>query len=207
MQIKCFDTGPIQTNTFIVSKGNEALIVDPAALTRAMADYIEKNSLAVKYILLTHGHFDHLLGVNEVKEKYNAKVIIGINEAEMVNDASKNGSAKWTIPLGEIKIDKYVSEGDEIKLSDSTFKVIETPGHSKGGVSYYSGEENVLFSGDTLFAGSIGRTDLYGGNMEEIRNSIVNKLYRLPDNTIVYPGHSLMTSIGEEKINNGYFRA
>ncbi len=207
METAVFGLGPIQTNCYVVSAGGKAAIIDPAAFPAALDAYIQQKNLKVEYILLTHGHFDHTMGAPAIKKAYGAAILIGDGDAAMLHDAQKNGSAAWGLPYTDVMPDKTVREGESLPLGDTAFSVIETPGHTPGGISYYFAADKALYCGDTLFCGSVGRTDLYGGDSGALENSVVKKLYLLPDTTAVYPGHGMFTSIGAEKEDNDVFRA
>jgi len=173
----------------ICNETNKSAIIDPS-------NEIKIDSKPEK-ILLTHGHYDHILAVNSLKQKYNIPVICHKDEVEYLQDPKKNMSNNISITP-----DKTISDGEEIQVGNLKIKTIHTPGHTKGGVSYYL--PKLLISGDTLFRESIGRTDLYGGDLKEILNSI-NKLLKLPEETTVIPGHGEITTIKHEKENNPFF--
>ena len=151
-------------NTYIIGdeKTKKCAIIDPGGSTIDIFNKIKQHGLTVEYIILTHGHGDHICRVPEIKSKTNAKVIAHVNEEEVLIDRNKNLSAQLPGPLVEFEADKYVQEGDIIELGSLKLKIIHTPGHTKGGMCIKVGEH--IFTGDTLFAGSIGRTDFYGGD-------------------------------------------
>lgn len=203
MKIARFILGPIMTNCYVVSDEQEAVIIDPAAYEPEIINYISDNQLKVKVVLLTHGHFDHVSGAAQLSDTFNAPVAIGKKDENMYYDNDINGaSAFGACAFKTKKIDILLSEGDKIKFGEVCFDVIETPGHSEGGVSFYS--KGYLFCGDTLFKESIGRADLYGGDYDTLIRSIKDKLYRLDDTTAVYPGHGPETAVGYEKKHNFY---
>ena len=152
-------------------------------------------------ILLTHGHFDHIMAAKKVKEYYQIPVYAGIHEEELLADAQKNLSAMWAEGF-TMKADELVVDNQKIEIAGMKITVIETPGHTSGGVCYYIEKEHVLFAGDTLFFESYGRTDFPGGSMFSLIRSLGKKLFVLPDETDVYPGHGQATSIGYEKTHN-----
>ncbi len=160
----------------------------------------------VKWIALTHGHIDHIAGLGEVVDLTNAQWYIHKNDLKYVEHAPKDMFAS-VLKIKEPPLNPvFYGEGDVLKIGDMSLKIIETPGHTPGGVSLYSEKYGVVFTGDTLFKLSVGRTDLPGGNFEILKDSIINKLYILPDNTVVFPGHGETTTIGFEKENNPFVR-
>ena len=189
------------TNCYIITdeKSREVMVIDPAG----DVDKIEENIKAIKgklkYIYLTHCHGDHILGVRELKQRCGGKILIHRFDAEGLNDKRINLSLYIDIPEIELEADSRVDDNDIIHLGELQFKVIHTPGHTKGGSSLYCEKEKCLFSGDTLFRGTWGRTDIPTSSMQDIMYSITNKLLKLPDDTIVYPGHGKATMIKEEK--------
>lgn len=199
MIIKQYTLGPIENNNYLVvdETTKDAALIDATGMSDELVKDVENLNCNVRYILLTHGHFDHITGVQELKEYFGAKVLM--NELDM--DWVKN--INLVLPQFDISpveipvIDEFINDGDKIKIGGLIFKVISTPGHTKGGVCYLI--ENVLFSGDTLFRDCVGRCDLPGGNYKDIQKSIKEKLFTLPEDTIVYPGHGAPTSIGYEK--------
>ena len=167
----------------------------------SITDY---NDVNIKYIILTHGHSDHICGVNEHKAEFpDAKIVAYKDEEAMLENPNLNQSPGFGVPYST-KADILVSDGDELKVGDVTLKFIHTPGHTEGGMCIYVKEAKALFSGDTLFRQSIGRTDFPGGSYKEIMDSIRKKLFLLPDDTNVFPGHMGTTSIGFEKENNPF---
>lgn len=199
MIIKAIPTGEIQVNCYIVMDENtsEAVIIDPGADEEIIYNLIENMKAKVKYILLTHGHFDHVGAVEYLSEKLNVPFYINKKDEEY---ALKDDYVFTKLR----KADGYLKEGDTFKIGNKEIKVLETPGHSKGGVSFLI--EDNLFTGDTLFLGSIGRTDFNGGSFEEIISSIKTKLIPLGDNIKVYPGHGPSSTISYEKMRNPYLR-
>ena len=189
------------TNCYIIldEKSKETMIIDPAGNVDKIEELIHILDGKLKYIYLTHCHGDHVLGVRDLKNRCGGKILIHREDAEGLNDKNINLSGIIDIPEIELEADSRIDDNDLIHLGDLEFKVIHTPGHTKGGTCLYCQKENCLFSGDTLFRNTWGRTDLPTSSREDIMDSIVNKLMVLPDETIVYPGHGMMTKIGEEK--------
>lgn len=194
--------GSMATNTYIVyGENGEGFIVDPAAESEIIKIKTTELKADIKAILLTHGHFDHIGALEKVKQIYNADVYAGEKEKEILESSEKNLSAYFEKPfIG--KADIYVKDGESIKVADFDIKVIETPGHTIGSVCYLVSKEDeqVLISGDTLFAGSYGRYDFPTGNYSQLMSSIKEKLLTLDESLSVYPGHNEDTTIGEEKL-------
>jgi glyoxylase-like metal-dependent hydrolase (beta-lactamase superfamily II) len=203
MVITLFEMGAIGTNCYLAwdEESKEAFLIDPAVYVQEIPNLIEQEGLELKYLILTHGHGDHIGGVKAVLEKYpECKLVAGTDEKELLSDPRMNHSTDILGQSISLAPDIFVNDGDVLNIGSQELKIITTPGHTPGGISILAGE--ALFSGDTLFYTSIGRTDLPGGNYDDIISSIKNKLYKLPDDTIVLPGHMGQTSIGFEKQNN-----
>ena len=206
MSITNLPSGALQANTYLAvdEKTNEGFIVDPGGYNKVLTKEVRDNDVNIKYIILTHGHSDHICGVNEHKAEFpDAKIVAYKDEEAMLENPNLNQSPGFGVPYST-KADILVSDGDELKVGDVTLKFIHTPGHTEGGMCIYVKEAKALFSGDTLFRQSIGRTDFPGGSYKEIMDSIRKKLFLLPDDTNVFPGHMGTTSIGFEKENNPF---
>lgn len=201
MDIKKFLLGPIETNCYIVydKKKKAGVNIDPAVFAQEVIDFIKKHDLKIDYILLTHGHFDHLSGAAALAKELNAKICLHPDDLWQLKESSGGIAPMFGYKLEYFEPDILLKDSQKFKVGDLEFKVIHTPGHSPGGVSFYFEKAKVLFSGDTLFAGSYGRTDLPAGDEQEIFKSI-KKLLELPENVKVYPGHGDETTIGDEKI-------
>ena len=189
------------TNCYIIldEKSKEIMVIDPAGDVDKIVELIEILKGKLKYIYLTHCHGDHIGGVNELKQRCGGKVLIHRDDSEGLNNPDINLTPYIGMDNIDLEADSIVDDGDLIHLGNLEFKVIHTPGHTAGGKSLYCEKENMLFSGDTLFRGTWGRTDLPTSNFKQIMNSITNKLMVLPEETIVYPGHGKITMIKEEK--------
>ncbi len=189
------------TNCYIVQdeKTKETMVIDPAGDVDKIIEMLDILQAKLKYIYLTHCHGDHIGGVKELKAKYGGKIIIQRNGAENLLNPDISLTSYIGMPECIIEADSRVDDQDLIHLGELEFKVLHTPGHTSGGSCIYCEEEKLLFSGDTLFRGTWGRTDLPTGSIEDIINSITKKLMTLPDETIVYPGHGKSTMIREEK--------
>lgn len=190
MRITNLPSGALQANTYLAvdEKTNEGFIVDPGGYNKVLTKEVRDNDVNIKYIILTHGHSDHICGVNEHKAEFpDAKIVAYKDEEAMLENPNLNQSPGFGVPYST-KADILVSDGDELKVGDVTLKFIHTPGHTEGGMCIYVKEAKALFSGDTLFRQSIGRTDFPGGSYKEIMDSIRKKLFLLPDDTNVFPG-------------------
>lgn len=198
--------GPVQANAYILSNENlEAVIIDPGSDADRLISFIDSKRFKPVATLLTHAHFDHIGAVDEVREKWNLPVYLHKEEQDWPGDPHKNGSASF--PLGAITAkpaDEMINGECILHVGSFTFRVLETPGHSPGSVSFYDADNGVVFAGDALFAGSIGRTDLYRANHQQLLESIDEKLLTLPDDTIVAPGHGRETTVGTEKRTNPF---
>lgn len=201
MLIKTYVAGPVQANNYLVvdEVSKEAILIDCSDYVTEIIDYVKENDLTVKYILLTHGHFDHVLGINRMNEVLGAKVYVHKGDKEQVVN-TRAVMTMFGLPTEGVenpKITATLSDAGELTLGNQVIKVIETPGHTPGGVCYLIGD--CLFSGDTLFHGTIGRIDLPGGSFQQIKHSVKDILFALDENIKVYPGHGEPTSIGYEK--------
>lgn len=206
IEIKSMTLGMVATNCYLIinKETKEALLIDPADNALRISNVIEENVCTLKAILLTHGHFDHIMALNELKKRYNVPVYAHEEEEDVLKQSSLNMSGM----IGQIyttQADIYVKDGEHLKLAGLDITVLHTPGHTKGGVCYYLPEEKVLMSGDTLFHCSIGRTDFPTGSMSQLVRSVKEQLFVLPDDVQVYPGHDSVTSIGYEKQYNPFF--
>ncbi len=201
--LKKLVTGPMQVNTYILgeTESREAVVVDPGGNRPAIQQVLEQQGWTLKKIVLTHGHGDHIGAVLELKEMTGVPVAVHREDAEMLADSQKN----FTSMMGggiQFQADELLDDGETLKLGTDQIKVIHTPGHTPGGICLLAGE--LLFSGDTLFLQSIGRTDLEGGSHRQLIESIKTKLMKLSDTVKVYPGHGPDTTIGLEKKSNPY---
>lgn len=204
MKFKRLPLGIYQANCYVIwdGKTKKSAIIDPGGDFQSLNSFIQKNNLNVEFIILTHGHADHIGAVIDAKEQYNAKVLIHNEDYEMLKNKNINHSDKMGYGIIEVEADKKLEENHEIKIGSTILSIIHTPGHTRGSICIRT--ENVLFSGDTLFAGSIGRTDLEGGSFEDIIKSIKEKIITLPDDTQIYPGHGSSTTVIIEKKSNPF---
>ena len=194
-----------QTNCYFVSPENqkEVVLIDPADQGGQIYEALKSKGLQVAAILLTHGHFDHIWGANELRRLSGAPIYAYEEEKEVCEDASKNVSDQAGRPE-TVAADNYLKDGAQLDLAGMHFQLIATPGHTKGSCCYYMEKEKVLFAADTLFEGSVGRTDFPTGSMGRLVHSIKERLLVLPEDTIVYPGHGDETTIADEKKYNPY---
>lgn len=211
LKIKCFTVNSFGENCYIISdESEEAVIIDDGAVGvehTAIDRYIKENHLVPKLMLCTHAHFDHTMGCFDIYRRYQLKPQMNQKDFGLYTDLHAQvesflGQVKISIetaPLGEA-----LYEGQKIHFGNHNIDVIETPGHTLGGVCLFCSSENILFSGDTIFRHSIGRTDFPGGDYNTLITAIKSKLFSLPDNTIVYPGHGEETTIYEEKHYNPF---
>lgn len=203
MRIKTLHLGLIKTNCYLISTEMAAVVIDPGFDRPSTLEFLNENSDKERLILLTHAHFDHVGGAEALREKTGVKIGIGESDGYALSDTALNLSDMFHANIAPFKPDLTFKNGDKITVGDIEFKVIETPGHTAGGVCYLTGD--CLFSGDTLFEGSIGRTDFPGGDLKVLKRS-VKKLLTLSADTKVYPGHGYSTTIAREKEYNMFAR-
>ncbi len=211
IQIKVFVFNPFQENTYILHDDTkECIIIDPGCYTKQeeteLSTYISDNQLNPVAIINTHTHIDHILGNNFIFRTFNLKPIIHDAGTIFLSNAS-DYAAMFGIQVADMVMpEKFIDEGDKISFGKSTLEVLYTPGHADGSVCLVNHEQSFVITGDVLFNGSIGRTDLLTGDFDILTESITQKLYSLPDNYIVYPGHGETTTIGNEKLSNPFIR-
>ena len=205
MKIITAEIGLLRTNCYLVAdeESRDAFLIDPADQADELAHLIENEDVKLKGILITHGHFDHVYAVTELAARYHVPIYCGEQEAELLANPILNESAAFRREVSVVA-DRLLKDGQKLQLGKTEFTVIATPGHTVGGVCYYAEKEQVLFSGDTLFFESVGRSDFHTGNERILMQSIKERLYVLPDAVNVYPGHGPKTNIGYEKENNPY---
>lgn len=201
MIIKKFVVGPLENNCFVIVDENskECFVVDPGDEPDRILDFIHESNLRVKYIICTHAHFDHVGAVSEIKNGTKAKIVIHKDDLAIYR-SSKDHAALWGFDIDPLPDpDLFVSEGDVLKIGDLEFQIIHTPGHSPGGICIYG--QGILLTGDTLFAGSVGRTDLPGGDVRELKGSF-KRLLSFSNEIRVFPGHGPETTVEREKTGN-----
>ncbi|WP_026651303.1 MBL fold metallo-hydrolase [Butyrivibrio proteoclasticus] len=204
--------GMVGTNCFYVFDENRVdedgkvhvIFFDPADRGKLIYDKLTEKNFVIDIILLTHGHFDHIAGAEELKKLSGAKLYCHEKEMAMLSDPYLNLGDYFGCRVGKVKADGYYRDGDIIEAAGLSCKLIATPGHTSGGCCYYFEDDGILISGDTLFEESVGRTDFPTSSTSELMRSIKERLFVLPDDTIVYPGHGGVTTIGHEKIYNRY---
>lgn len=196
-------------NTYILyDDTHECIIIDPGCLEKqeqqTLLNFIETNKLKVKILLNTHCHIDHVLGNKFVKEQFHVKLQTSKIEEQVLKAVSAYAPNYGFHQYQETNIDEYIAEGQQIKFGNAILDILFVPGHSPGHLVFYNAEENICIGGDVLFHRSIGRTDLPGGDHETLINNIHQKMFKLDDNMVVYPGHGETTTIGEEKKYNPF---
>lgn len=205
MKIEHFVVGMVGTNCYFAvnEETKECLIIDPGDNADLLAGKIADGGYTPMAVLLTHGHFDHIMGVEGLRTQFDIPVYVHEDDAEMLERPQLNAGAMIGASVS-VKADRTVRDGDVLNLAGMEIHVLHTPGHTPGGVCYYFPKEEVVFSGDTLFCESVGRTDLPGGSMSALIRSVREKVLKLPDLTIVYTGHGEPTKIGDEKRCNPF---
>lgn len=206
MKVGKFVLGPVATNCYIGinEETKECFIVDPATCPPEFVSYIKNAGLTVKAVLLTHGHFDHIMGLDALLKEFPVPVYAHEAERDVLESEQLNSSASMLGQPYSFSGADYVTNRQELRIAGFEIRVIYTPGHTIGGCCYYIEKEKALFSGDTLFHGSVGRTDLPTGSMGQLVSSVRDRLFVLPDDTKVYPGHMEETTIGYEKKYNPF---
>ncbi len=197
--------GPLAVNCLIIGCEQTKIgaIIDPGDETAVIVKAVEELGLDIKYILLTHGHVDHLAEVQRLKDKFDAEFLMHEADSFLVQRASTQASMYGLSNPGNPEPSRYLTEGDTISVGELKIEVFHTPGHSPGSISYFVDDK--LFVGDLIFSGSIGRTDLPGGNYEQLIQSVETKIFTKPDSTEIYPGHGPSTTVGGEKATNPFF--
>ncbi len=206
MKIQKVKAGMVQTNVYLVTneETKETVVVDPAYFSKELKDVIAEQELKIVAMILTHGHFDHIMGIDMFQKEYgDVPVYVHEDDELTMRDPAINQSLAFGSKYAYVGA-QTVREGQVLSFAGMDFRVIHTPGHTPGGACYYMEDEKVLFSGDTLFRQSVGRTDFVKSSTSDLIRSIKDKLFVLPDEVLVYPGHMGETSIGFEKRYNPY---
>jgi len=208
MKVDRLVLGEFETNCYIARSSDsaaECLIIDTGLDIRELPAFLDQHKLTPAAVILTHGHIDHIAGVEALRKKFpSIQVYIHKLDAEMLGNANVNLSIMAGSSFTAGKADRLIDEGDTIDKAGIRLRVIHTPGHTPGGICLYSEKDGIIFVGDTIFAGSVGRTDFPNGNMKQLIEGIKHKLLTLPENTIAYPGHGPETTIGQEKAENPF---
>ena len=206
MKIKKYVVGMIGTNCYLVinEETKETVMVDPGAYPAKVKNAVKEQKLKLKAVLLTHAHFDHIMGLSDVMEEVKVPVYVEEADLPMMTDGESNLSSAYVRGGYRFEEAVPVRDGQQLEIAGFQFRVIHTPGHTPGGCCYYAEKEGVLFSGDTLFHASVGRSDFPGGSASDLVRSVREKLLILPEETHVYPGHMDETTIGYEKLYNPF---
>jgi len=204
VQIKSFALGPLETNSYVVSCDDACWVIDVGGKPEPIMQYIQAGKFSLEKIIITHGHWDHIVGLNALKQQCpDVPVAAHRSACEALRHPQQNLSLDfWGRTVQTCDADELLDDGRQLQLSRTTWQVLYCPGHTQDSICLYCAQADVIFVGDVLFEGSVGRTDLPGGNPEQLRTSIREKLLTLPDATVVYPGHGPSTTIGQEKAAN-----
>lgn len=206
MHLECFDTGILDSNCYVLWDGetNEGVVIDAGVDSVQIANFITENNINIKYIILTHCHFDHMYFVKALKKITKAKTAIHKNDASGFTDPKVNCSARFGHPMTFGEADIILDDKSTLSIGDITLEILHTPGHSAGCISIKVNE--FIFTGDTLFKGSVGRVDLPFSSPSDIVSSVQDRLYLLPGDTIIFPGHGSSSTIGYEILNNSVLK-
>ena len=205
LDVHCFPLGPLQTNCFLISKANRALVVDPGGDPKVLLDHLRQQELQVEYILNTHFHFDHILGNKPLQDATDAPILASDQDDFLLQSQVGSGGGMFGFP--KVEPFRYESIGPgERQFLDETCRILSTPGHTPGSLSFYFPDSGMIFSGDVLFQRSIGRTDFPMGDTKTLLTAIQEKIFTLPPETRVFSGHGPETSAGEEKKFNPFFQ-
>jgi hydroxyacylglutathione hydrolase len=201
--------GPLQCNCSIIGDETtrEAMVIDPGDEIQSILALVSKHNLQVKQIVITHAHIDHVGGAMKLRAATGAPILLNQNDHELLKMLDLQAAWVGMRPPGKVEIDQSIGQADTVKAGSLAASVLLTPGHTEGSICLYFPAQKKVIAGDTLFAGSIGRTDLPGGSFEKIIKSLHDKLLALPDDTVVIPGHGPATTIGEERENNPYLKS
>jgi hydroxyacylglutathione hydrolase len=209
LQMDTFITGPLEVNTTVLQNGGQVAVIDPGSMTPdRFTQFLDAGDLTVDQIWLTHGHGDHISGVSLLKQQYpDARIYCPSADQTMLADPTMNLSSWYMVEITSPPADVLLTPGDELTLGDTRWMVLDTAGHTPGGVSFYCAAESVVFTGDALFASSIGKTEIPGGDMAQLIGNIRDNLLSLPDDTRAFPGHGRATTIARERTSNPFLRA
>lgn len=202
MIFKKFTVGEMGNNNYLLVDNGEAALIDVTGTIPELDAVLKENNAQLKYVFLTHAHFDHIMGLKALQDKYQIKVYMHQDEKEILDGTNNFLTAVGMEPIEIPTVDVYLKDGDKVKVGNVELDVIHLPGHTPGGVGYKY--EHWLFAGDTIFMNSIGRTDLPGGDHQTLVNSIKERIFTLDDNVIIYTGHGADTSVEYEKKYNSF---
>ena len=204
MILKTLIVGELETNCYILGdeKTREGIVIDPGGDFKLIEKALKELNLDIKYIVLTHGHGDHIGVLSELKKYTGAQILIHKEDAEMLSNPEKNLSVFSYNPFSAPGADRLLRDKDKIGIGKIKLEVLHTPGHTEGSISLFT--DKIIFSGDLIFYGSVGRTDLPGGSYQRLLRSIQDKILDKTDDTVIYPGHGPATSVGEERRNNPF---
>jgi glyoxylase-like metal-dependent hydrolase (beta-lactamase superfamily II) len=207
MIFESLEVGPLSVNCYVVAceETREGIVIDPGGNVEQIAALVQQLGLKIHTVINTHGHFDHLGGNRQALEAFGAKLLIHQADAPMLSRSAEVARKYGLQGENSPEADAWLVDGMDVFFGDCRLKVLHTPGHTQGGCCLYFEKERIVITGDTLFADSIGRTDLPGGSHEQLLQSIRTKLFTLPDDVAAYPGHGPQTTIGHEKSCNPYF--
>jgi hydroxyacylglutathione hydrolase len=205
---KIFPVGPLQCNCSIIGdeQTHEAMVIDPGDQIEGILEILRQEQLTLKQIVITHAHIDHVGGAMKLKAATGAPILMNQNDYALLKMLDMQAAWVGMRPPGDVQVDETVGQGRVLKIGEISSNVIHTPGHTEGSICLYFPEEKKLIAGDTLFAGSIGRTDLPGGSLDKIMRSLHTQVLALPDETEVVPGHGPVTTIGEERESNPFLQ-
>jgi hydroxyacylglutathione hydrolase len=205
---KIFPVGPLQCNCSVIGdeKTREAMVIDPGDQIEGILEILRQEKLTLKQIVITHAHIDHVGGAMKLKAATGAPILMNQNDYALLKMLDMQAAWIGMRPPGDVQVDEAIGQGRVLKIGEISSSVIHTPGHTEGSICVYFPTEKKLIAGDTLFAGSIGRTDLPGGSMDKIMRSLHNQVLALPDETEVVPGHGPVTTIGEERETNPFLQ-
>jgi hydroxyacylglutathione hydrolase len=205
---RVFPVGPLQCNCSVIGdeQTREAMVIDPGDQIDDILSILKQEQLTLKQIVITHAHIDHVGGAMKLKAATGAPILMNQNDQALLKMLDVQASWVGMRPPGAVQVDEAIGDGTVLKTGGITANVIHTPGHTEGSICVYVPQENKLIAGDTLFAGSIGRTDLPGGSFDKIMKSLHGQVLALPDDTVVVPGHGPITTIGEERQSNPFLQ-
>jgi hydroxyacylglutathione hydrolase len=205
---KIFPVGPLRCNCSVIGdeKTHEAMVIDPGDQIEGILTILRQENLTLKQIVITHAHIDHVGGAMKLKAATGAPILMNQNDYALLKMLDMQAAWIGMRPPGDVQVDETIGQGRVLKIGDISSSVIHTPGHTEGSICVYFPEEKKLIAGDTLFAGSIGRTDLPGGSMDKIMRSLHTQVLALPDEIEVVPGHGPLTTIGEERQTNPFLQ-